>query len=468
MNITLPYIYNNSSFYTTGTLRLTFWATTSYPARGAGFTGYRLATFPNMLGLLPNNYYSNLNQNASMVPPPNGTYWLMLVLEEYDPAYCSSASGFCVVDSLISDSQRTFGTSTYTLSLFQSGSGSGGVFLSPAGTDCGLGCKIYNAGTVVSISPNPDAASVFDHWLGSCTGSGGCTLTMDANKSVTAFFNAVPVNADLSLTQTVNANPGSVGKDVVFTMTATNNGPATANGVVINAAYDATATVIWASPNCVRPGAPAIYACSVGSLTNGASAQVQLVLRKSAPGSTYNNAGTTSGTPDPNSANNIPTLAVTINPSPLGTPISRYRLYSPVTLEHHFTTDLNEYMVLGSYIGTWNQEGTVGKVFNNPASFNGVATMPYYRLYCTGTAWHHWTTDANEYYTLQLFPGWQGEGVDGHILPSFATSSKQLYRLLYPGVAGGLHHWTIDANEYTVLINQYGWIGEGGSGFVLP
>ena len=75
---------------------------------------------------------------------------------------------------------------------------------------------------------------------------------------------------------------------------------------------------------------------------------------------------------DANSANNAHTLMVTVNPSPTGTGIFRYRLYSDVTKEHHFTTDLNEYNTLGAQVGTWAQKGTVGKVLNNPGSFNGV------------------------------------------------------------------------------------------------
>jgi hypothetical protein len=31
-----------------------------------------------------------------------------------------------------------------------------------------------------------------------------------------------------------------------------------------------------------------------------------------------------------------------------------------------------------------------------------------------------------------------------------------------------LHHWTVDSNEYITLIGTYGWVGEGGAGFVLP
>jgi uncharacterized protein DUF5648 len=145
--------------------------------------------------------------------------------------------------------------------------------------------------------------------------------------------------------------------------------------------------------------------------------------------------------------------------------VLRYRLYSPASLEHHFTTDLNEYTVLGAS-GAWVQEGTVGNVLNNPGTFNGVEAVPYYRLYNTFILWHHWTTDPNEYYTLITFPGWGGEGVDGYILPTTTTGAIQLYRLVYPN-GTGLHHWTVDSNEYTTLINTYGWVGEGGAGFVI-
>ena len=106
-------------------------------------------------------------------------------------------------------------------------------------------------------------------------------------------------------------------------------------------------------------------------------------------------------------------------------------------------------------------------MLDNPGSFAGVAAVPYYRLYDTSTQWHHWTTDANEYYTLIGFPNWNAEGVDGYLLPTQAAGTIPLYRLLYPFIAG-LHHWTIDQNEYDTLIAQYGWIGEGGSGFVIP
>jgi hypothetical protein len=160
-----------------------------------------------------------------------------------------------------------------------------------------------------------------------------------------------------------------------------------------------------------------------------------------------------------------PVLAAAL-PTPFGSLATRYRLYHPGTREHLYTTDLNEYTVLGGN-GAWIQEGTVGRVLDNPGSFGGVTAVPYYRLYDNGTRWHHWTTDANEYYTLgYVFSGWNMEGVDGYILPTQAPGTIELYRLNYPAL-GSLHHWTIDNNEYVTLIAQFGWIGEPGAGFVV-
>src|SRR5687768_10794990 len=154
---------------------------------------------------------------------------------------------------------------------------------------------------------------------------------------------------------------------------------------------------------------------------------MKVVARPTSPGAASNQASIAGAQFDPATANNASTLPLTANLSPAGTPVVRYRLYSPVTQEHLFTTDRNEYDTLGAQTGTWNQEGESGKVLNNPGSFNDVAAVPYYRLYNTSTQWHHWTTDANEYYTLIQFPQFNAEGVDGYILPTNTTGATQLY-----------------------------------------
>lgn len=147
-----------------------------------------------------------------------------------------------------------------------------------------------------------------------------------------------------------------------------------------------------------------------------------------------------------------------------GTLITRYRLYSDGTKEHLYTTDTNEYSVLPGR--GWLAEGAIYKLFQGAGSLSGVDAGPYYRLYNPLSHQHHWTTDLNEYNVLGSW-GWTKEGVDGYILPTAVAGSVPLYRL-YLYAFGGLHLWTIDANEKNVLSTSNGWVDEGVAGYVVP
>ena len=148
-----------------------------------------------------------------------------------------------------------------------------------------------------------------------------------------------------------------------------------------------------------------------------------------------------------------------------GTLITRYRLYSDLTKEHLYTTDFNEYSVLPVCCG-WLAEGAIYQIFQGAGSLSGVAAVPYYRLYNPLSHQHHWTTDLNEYNVLESL-GWTKEGIVGYILPTAVTGTLPLYRL-YLNAFGGLHLWTTDANERNVLTTTAGWVDEGVAGYVSP
>ncbi len=83
----------------------------------------------------------------------------------------------------------SFTMNTFNLTVTKAGTGTGTVTSSPAGINCGPACMAaYNAGTVVTLTVSPNASSTFTGWSGGCTGTGTCTLTMDAEKTVTATF----------------------------------------------------------------------------------------------------------------------------------------------------------------------------------------------------------------------------------------------------------------------------------------
>jgi hypothetical protein len=77
-----------------------------------------------------------------------------------------------------------------TLRTTKAGTGSGTVTSSPPGINCGIVCSAgYDEGVEVSLHAAATSGSVFTGWSGGgCSGTGDCTVTTNADKSVTAMF----------------------------------------------------------------------------------------------------------------------------------------------------------------------------------------------------------------------------------------------------------------------------------------
>jgi hypothetical protein len=75
-----------------------------------------------------------------------------------------------------------------TVTVYALGGG-GTVSGSPTGLACGTGCSAhFDPHSTVTLSARPDRWSRFLGWQGSCSGKGGCTLTLDTDKTDTARF----------------------------------------------------------------------------------------------------------------------------------------------------------------------------------------------------------------------------------------------------------------------------------------
>jgi hypothetical protein len=100
-------------------------------------------------------------------------------------------------------------TAAYDVALTKSGSGLGKVSSSPGGVLCLNNCSAITAafkeGTSVTLSATPAKNNAFVEWTGACSGSGTCSLTMSANKTVGAKFEAVAQHS-LSLTKSGGGN----------------------------------------------------------------------------------------------------------------------------------------------------------------------------------------------------------------------------------------------------------------------
>jgi uncharacterized repeat protein (TIGR02543 family) len=86
--------------------------------------------------------------------------------------------------------------------------GNGSITSTPMGINCGSTCSAsFNSGTSVTLSAVADANYTFTGWSGDCSGMETCSLTMSANKTVSANFAATsaPPNAfSLSVSKSGN------------------------------------------------------------------------------------------------------------------------------------------------------------------------------------------------------------------------------------------------------------------------
>ncbi len=81
----------------------------------------------------------------------------------------------------------------YQLTVTETGTGMGTVMSSPAGLSCGSNCTAsFSAGTTVMLTATPAANNSFGGWSGACSGTGTCSVVLNANSSVTAKFTGPP------------------------------------------------------------------------------------------------------------------------------------------------------------------------------------------------------------------------------------------------------------------------------------
>lgn len=108
------------------------------------------------------------------------------------PAFCWDLSTF----ALLNESSYTFtlvrgGTQTFVATVTKTGDGQGTVTANTGAINCGSTCQgSYKAGTQVTLSATPSSGSIFSGWSGACSGTSSCSLTINADTSITATFSA--------------------------------------------------------------------------------------------------------------------------------------------------------------------------------------------------------------------------------------------------------------------------------------
>jgi uncharacterized repeat protein (TIGR01451 family) len=118
-------------------------------------------------------------------------------------------------------------------------------------------------------------------------------------------------NADLSVTRSVPADPATVGRDLAYTLTIRNDGPAAAAGARVGEMLSGSLFAVSATPSqgtcaVTYPNATD-FACRLGPLASGATATVNVVASPSYEGYLSGTANVASNVSDPDLADNTAT-----------------------------------------------------------------------------------------------------------------------------------------------------------------
>ncbi len=139
----------------------------------------------------------------------------------------------------------------------------------------------------------------------------------DSNTSNNCASASTTVNpsANLSITKTDSPDPVLVGQNLTYTIMVTNGGPSSATGVTVTDTLPAGVTYVSATPSQGSCSGTSTVTCNLGTLANGASATVTIVVTPTTTGTKSNTASVTSSVNDPNTSNNSSTASTTVNPS---------------------------------------------------------------------------------------------------------------------------------------------------------
>jgi hypothetical protein len=176
-------------------------------------------------GTLAGDFAANTDASGRTVmnvPPDN--YTVGITAPGYKPATQSvTLAGQVQPPPLNANLGPVSPQGPFTLTVVKSGDGS----VTGSGIVCGSTCSAtYTAGTVVTLTATPLTGSTFTGWSGACSGTGPCSVTMDANKAVTATFGtAPPPGGPLVFTAPATLPPATVG--VPYTYNFCTPAPAT-------------------------------------------------------------------------------------------------------------------------------------------------------------------------------------------------------------------------------------------------
>ncbi|MBK6999481.1 MAG: DUF1566 domain-containing protein [Rhodoferax sp.] len=206
---------------------MTFEQAAVFSSGFAGYSDWRLPTEEELLSLVDYSTHSPTINSSIFPVTPSAISWSA-------SPYANSSSrawGVDFDDGHVYDNGRNGkyafrlvrngqSAAPLVLTVSKSGTGTGTVTSSPTGINCGTTCSAsFTSGTSVTLTATPATGNMFTGWSGACTGTGSCTVSMTAVKSVTATFSP----SVQPLPCTLSASPTTITVGSSSTLTASCN-----------------------------------------------------------------------------------------------------------------------------------------------------------------------------------------------------------------------------------------------------
>jgi uncharacterized repeat protein (TIGR01451 family) len=241
---------------------------------------------------------------ATPMPLLNQPFTFTITVTNNGP---SDASGVVLMDTIPTNS--TFVSSS-------AGTFSGGVL-----TD-DIGNLASGASLLVTITVKPTSTAVPFTNVATVNGNELDTSLLNNTSTTTG---SVVTNADLSVILSASPDPAPLGSPITYTLIVANNGPSTANGTVATVSFPANFTniVVDAGQSSSMIAADNTVTINIGILPASSSISIVIMASPTATGIANTTASVTSSLADPDSTNNMMSLAVNVaNAADLGVAIS--------------------------------------------------------------------------------------------------------------------------------------------------
>jgi uncharacterized repeat protein (TIGR01451 family) len=133
---------------------------------------------------------------------------------------------------------------------------------------------------------------------------------------VAQILESTAIAADLSITKTDSPDPVTVGNDITYTITVTNNGPDAATDVIVTETLPSGVIFVSSSPSQGACAGTSTVACNLGTINNGLSAAIDIVVTATVTGQLTNIASASSSLPEPDVTDNSATTSTVVDPAP--------------------------------------------------------------------------------------------------------------------------------------------------------